>query len=257
MIKSNILNSINEADMVLIGIGEEFDDIRSVNHIEAYQHNKIQLQESKYAWIIPFMTQYELSNSGSLVMDVLKQLKTYLNDKDYFIITTSINDYILQCGFDEERIVTPCGNNTQKQCPNCCPDSITKLSDQDKEHLKQIVQTNEWEALNLGTCPVCGSKNILNNIYSENYDENGYLLQWDCYTKWIQNTLNKKLCILELGVGMQCPSVIRWPFEKIVYFNQKSNFIRVNEHLYQLNEEISSRGISIHKNAIDWLSDVK
>ena len=256
MIKSNILNKINEADMVLIGIGEEFDDPRSVNHIELYQQNKKQLQESKYAWVIPFMTQYEFSNSKSRALDSLKQLKTYIDDKNYFIVTTSINDYILQCGFDEERIVTPCGNNTQKQCPNCCPDSLFKLSDQDKQHLKQTIQSNEWESLNLGTCPICGTPNILNNIYSENYDERGYLLQWNVYTKWVQNTLNKKVCILELGVGMQCPSVIRWPFEKMAYFNQKTDFVRVNEYLYQLNEEISNRGISVHKNAIDWLLDI-
>lgn len=247
MIKDNILNKIKESDMILIGLGEEFNDPSNVSHKK--------LQDSKFAWAIPFIIQY--SNSESRILDGLNQLKTYIENKNYFIVSTSINNYIFQCGFDEERIVTPCGNNTQKQCPNCCPDSVVKLSAQNEEYLKQAIQTNDWESLNLGICSICGAKNILNNIYTESYDENGYLLQWNIYTKWIQDTLHKKVCILELGVGMQCPSVIRWPFEKMAYFNQKSDFVRINEHLYQLSEEISNRGISIQKNAVDWLLDIK
>ena len=93
----------------------------------------------------------------------------------------------------------------------------------------------------------------LNNVYTEKYDENGYLQDWGVYTKWLQGTLFRKICILELGVGMQCPSVIRFPFEKVGYFNQKADFVRVNEHLYQMTSELGERGISVAMNAIDWL----
>ena len=112
------------------------------------------------------------------------------------------------------------------------------------------------EFLDLGVCPICDDNLILNNIYTEKYDERGYLDQWQKYTKWLQGTLNKKLCILELGVGMQCPSVIRFPFEKIGYFNQKADFIRINKNLYQLTEELKEKGISISENAVDWLASM-
>ena len=62
-----------------------------------------------------------------------------------------------------------------------------------------------------------------------------------------------KLCILELGVGMEIPSVVRWPFEKICFYNQKSVFWRVHSSLYQLPEEIRMRGNAIKEDPLTFL----
>ena len=87
--------------------------------------------------------------------------------------------------------------------------------------------------------------------------EEGYQKQWEKYTKWLQGTLNKKLCILELGVELNLPSIIRWPFEKVAFYNQKASFFRVNESLYQMTENLSDKGVSIAKNAVDFLLECK
>ena len=52
--------------------------------------------------------------------------------------------------------------------------------------------------------------------------------------KWLQGTLHKKLVILELGAGMKYPDILRFPFERMVYFNKKAELIRVHDKLYQL-----------------------
>lgn len=70
---------------------------------------------------------------------------------------------------------------------------------------------------------------------------------WDRYLNWLGFTLNQKLCILELGVGFQKPEVIRFPFEKTCYFNQKSRYIRVHDRFWQLSAEIADRGVSIRQ----------
>ncbi len=77
---------------------------------------------------------------------------------------------------------------------------------------------------------------------------------WENYLHWLSFTLNQNLCILELGVGFVQPQVIRFPFEKTCYFNQKSVFIRVHETLWQLSEEISGRGIAVKKNPVLFLT---
>ena len=94
---------------------------------------------------------------------------------------------------------------------------------------------------------------VLNNIFAEGYNENGYLEQWKVYTKWLQGTVNHRLLVLELGVGMRFPTVVRWPFEKVAFFNNKAAFVRVNEKLYQLSEELAIKGCGIAQNAIAWL----
>ena len=83
--------------------------------------------------------------------------------------------------------------------------------------------------------------------------EEGYLPQWQKYTKWLTLTLNHRLCILELGVGMNLPNVIRWPFEKVAFYNQKASFFRINESLYQIAEDMGDKGIGIEENACDFL----
>jgi hypothetical protein len=102
----------------------------------------------------------------------------------------------------------------------------------------------------------CGSDQAGNVVTNENYDESIYLPQWEVYTKWLTNTLNHKLCVLELGVGFKYPSVIRFPFEKTVYFNQKSELIRVHSKFAQLTPEIKERAISIGKAPVEILTDM-
>lgn len=77
---------------------------------------------------------------------------------------------------------------------------------------------------------------------------------WDAYLHWLSFTLNQRLCILELGVGFFKPDVIRFPFEKTCYFNQKSKFIRINEEFPQLAKEIADRGVSIEKNPVEFFT---
>ena len=97
---------------------------------------------------------------------------------------------------------------------------------------------------------------VFNNIDAEKYNEEGYLRKWMIYKKWLQGTVNKNLCILELGVGMNYPSVIRWPFEKIAFYNQKSELFRVHSRLYQITEEIKDRGYGICQKPEDFIREL-
>ena len=78
---------------------------------------------------------------------------------------------------------------------------------------------------------------------------------WNKYLHWLGFTLNQKLCVLELGVGFQYPDLIRFPFEKVSYFNQKSRYVRMNERFPQLSAEIADRGVSIKKNPVEFFGE--
>ena len=73
---------------------------------------------------------------------------------------------------------------------------------------------------------------------------------WDKYLHWLSFTLNQKLCVLELGVGFAHPQLIRFPFEKTVYFNQKARYIRVSGKFPQLSEEIAGRGEAVKEDPV-------
>ena len=216
--KKEFTDKVKCADLVLIGIGLEFE-------------------KNKYI-------------CDERAIKALQELLKVLEGKNYFIISTCTNGILNQIGFKEDRIVTPCGNLKLKQCQEC-KDTLAPLSEEDFIILKEAIHKAEIPALT--QCPVCGAPMVLNNVYATNYDENGYLQDWTIYKKWLQGTINKNVCILELGVGLVFPSVIRWPFEKIAFYNQKAVFVRVNERLYHMSEELKDKGISVAQNAIDWL----
>lgn len=68
---------------------------------------------------------------------------------------------------------------------------------------------------------------------------------WNDYMKWLGYTLNRHLLVLELGAGFANPMVIRFPFEKTVFLNQKSKMYRVHPTLPQVTAEIGERGTAV------------
>lgn len=163
-------------------------------------------------------------------------LHQMLHNKNYFIVTTVTDADIFRSSLDSERIVAPCGNETWRQCSEACRKDI-------------------WErkAVKGCVCPYCGSILVGNTIRAKTYVEDGYLPQWDLYQDWLSRTQNHNLLILELGVGFKTPTVIRWPFEKTVFFNQKAHMYRINGTLSQISEGISDRATGISENSVKFI----
>ncbi len=135
-----------------------------------------------------------------------------------------------------ERIVAPCGNETWRQCERACTKDI-------------------WEPGEIpdDICPHCHAPLVGNTIEAPIYIEEGYLPQWNRYTRWLAETLNQETLILELGTGFDNPGVIRFPFEKAVFFNQKAHMWRVNEKFSQIPQELKGRAEGIKKNSVSWI----
>jgi NAD-dependent SIR2 family protein deacetylase len=258
MDEQNILiEKLADADMVLVGIGEEFNE--DFKDIGKFPRLMSALEEvdinSTLEWVVPFLEKrFLIEHNDSRIIDAYKKLYELIKDKNYFVVTICIDENIKKAGFDKERLVEPCGNYQMLQCSEKCNNELypsTEFSDLVNQATLDGVGL---DSLEVPKCPVCGKPLAFNNILCEtNYVEEGYQSQWEKYTKWLQLTLNKKLCILELGVGMNLPGIIRWPFEKAAFYNNKASFFRVNENLYQMTEELADKGVSIGVNAIEFL----
>ncbi len=256
-----LLEKIADADMVLVGIGEEFNE--SFGDIGKFPRLMSALEEvdinQTLEWTVPFLEHRFLieHNDGKLI-EAYKVLYDMIKDKNYFIITTCIDENIKKAAFDVDRVVEPCGNYTMLQCSAKCSNELYSSGEYSELVNQAILDGVGLDSLEIPTCPVCGKPLAFNNILCENsYLEDGYQVQWGKYTKWLQMTLNKKLCILELGVEMNLPNIIRWPFEKVGFYNQKASFFRINGSLYQLTEELGEKGVSISENAVDFLLECR
>ena len=211
-VKTEVMEKIKEAQKVLIGIGKEWA-LRDDEKDIRFCH-------------LTDPSQADLKAAYEALYDLIKE-------KDYYIVTTLTDGAVYEMPFDKNRIVAPCGNIHWRQCSKACTKDIWEESEVPDD-----------------VCPHCKAPLTGNTIKAETYIEEGYLPRWKDYMKWQTGTINRSLVILELGEGFATPTVMRWPFEKIIYFNRKSRLYRINESFYQLPKEAEKRYVSFHENSI-------
>ncbi|MBO5278763.1 MAG: hypothetical protein J6B06_04660 [Lachnospiraceae bacterium] len=230
-----IVNKIKESPILLIGIGNELQ-IKAELTGEA-------VDSVEYARkLCQLAGQGEEGTVLKQYLDAYETIRRLTDGKDYFIVTTNIDGMVERMGFDTERIVSPCGSVYRMQC-------------EEQEHgVWNIEEALKGEKALL--CPVCGKPGKLNIVRNKPYNESGYLKQWEAYTRWLQKTINRKIFLLELGEDFETPTVIRWPFEKIAFINQKSAFARVNSRLPQISEDVKERAFSVKESSIDFLYQI-
>jgi NAD-dependent SIR2 family protein deacetylase len=274
--KGKIETAIRDADMVLIGIGEEFTP--TIPDFEVDEKLRPYVLSQYYT---------DLPEDNETIL-AYKKLRTLIGTKPYFVITMNTDDLAVRGGFWKDLVVAPCGNMNRMQCSehivdaepvrekilhemNITHESISHFSTGtiQKHDAINCFGTDPNSEQRAGShpevdeileryarCPECGAPLHFHIKSEEEYLEDGYLMQWKSYNNWLSCTLGHKLCILELGVGFQYPQVIRWPFEKITYFNQKATLIRVHSNLPQIAEEIGTRGISVASTPFEFLDAV-
>ena len=66
----------------------------------------------------------------------------------------------------------------------------------------------------LPKCPKCGKIMDSHLRASQNFVEDSYWhQQCDAYVNFVNKNKDKKILVLEFGVGFNTPSIIRFPFE--------------------------------------------
>lgn len=173
------------------------------------------------------------------IMAVYEKMNRLIGDKDFFLVTTVTDGEIFHSSLDSARMVAPCGNVTWRQCSKACTKDI-------------------WEPGEVpdDICPHCGAPLTGNTIKAQTYIEEGYIPQWNAYTRWLSGTLNRRLLILELGVGFQTPTVIRWPFEKTLSINNKARMYRIHERFAQLSEGMKEKACSVSENSVEFIRNL-
>lgn len=244
-----IKKSISEADLIVVGLGEEWNISLDAQQKESYQQvlNDLKIHP-EYQWLLPYF--YYRWTDDSL-KHAYHRLFGLLEGKNYFVVATTTNRYFTPLVKDA-RFVMPCGTDEVM-----CDESLTESADYSEflqsvdRYLHGQISLEEISFVK----DAAGEIVTFNNIYAPGYKEEGYLDKWNIYMKWLQGTMNRKVCLLELGCGLQFPSVIRFPFEKMAYFNQKAICYRVHKSLYQLTEEMAERSVSVPMHAVGLFED--
>ena len=109
-------------------------------------------------------------------------------------------------------------------------------------------------------CPVCGEPMDI-NIRKDSFfvEDDKWHEMSDRYYDFL-NGIEGKFVFLEIGVGFNTPTIIRFPFEQMTYNNDDATLIRLNLDYPQAIEENKDKTISFDENVEEildyWLSRV-
>jgi hypothetical protein len=258
-IYEDILNDINKSDMLLIGIGNELSAIPN-DKIENMAFYKEQIDRIGPGSIEDFMhiAEYLYCKENTDIINLYNGLNSVIKEKNYFIFTTNYDAAIYHSQLNPKRIVAPCGNQFNFQCDCNGEDAIIEGKKIYEECIRQLntdQSISSFEKI-IPRCKICNKKMVPNVYKNQHYNESGYLKQWDLYNKWLQGSLNKNIIILELGEGFQIPNVMRWPFERIAFLNNKAKLYRVNKLFPQLDEKLGNKGVPLQISAMEFLKNL-
>ncbi|MDE6313954.1 MAG: hypothetical protein K2M46_10135 [Lachnospiraceae bacterium] len=245
---------MEDAECVLIGIGSEFGrEFLDKELFQIYTEKKKQTEEV-YDWLLPFIRgEVDVNEQCKKYLQAYQQIFELVKNKNYFVITLNQDDIILNSSFDKGKITAPCGSYQRLQCSNGCEESMVQAEESVAEIIEQLKDAAlTLEDITRPTCERCGAPLVFNVVEEKNYMEEGYMKSWEKYKMWLIGTLNRKLCLLELGVDFRYPSIIRWAFEKVAFLNEKAVLVRINEKYPQLTEELKGKAYSYHVNSVDF-----
>ncbi len=243
---------IQNCPQIVVGLGEEWkcrpeaDAAKREALKQAYESLYRMLKDKDY-FIITMATDgliYEtsLGSTAEEVASVRRQETEVLSCAAMDEKTMALMDQIFPVKEEAadsrwQRIVAPCGNETWRQCSRTCTKDI-------------------WEAGEVedDICPHCGAPLTGNTVDAKEYIEEGYLPQWNRYTRWMADAMNREVVLLELGVGFSNPGLVRFPFEKIMFFNKKAFLCRVHGTFPQITEELNGRAEGIRQCSTDWVA---
>lgn len=242
----NIKKLIDKSEYVLIGggaglsasagilySGKRFED-NFKDFIEKYHFTDMytsgfydfETQEEKWAYWAKHMY---INDIGMNATTLYKEILEIVKNKKYFVITTNVDDQFYKAGFDKNRIFATQGSYAYIQCSCACHAKIYNATDMVKEMVENIKDCKIPSEL-VPKCPVCG-ENMEVNLRKDAYfvqDDNWYR-QDKRYGEFLDNTKDKKVLLLELGVGFNTPGIIRLPFEQMTYNNKEWNLVRINK----------------------------
>lgn len=240
-------DAIDTAEYLLIGGGAGLSDAAGLQYAGKRFTNNFQSFIAKYGMkdmytssFYPFKTEEERWAYWAKHISVNRYdtpaTQLYLNlfqltkRKKYFVITTNVEHQFYKAGFPAEKIFTVQGDYGFLQCTKGCHNKLYDNENLVKEMIAQTVDCKIPPEL-IPHCPVCGGPMDV-NIRKDQYfvqDEAWYAAS-DRYTAFIKETSGKRIVYLELGVGFNTPSIIRYPFEQMTYLNPDATLIRVNTH---------------------------
>lgn len=255
--------AISASDSVLIGAGagfsasagltysgerfeKHFEDFRlSYGIKDMYQgaFHRFDTPEEHWAYWsrLVLFNRYETGISR-----VHQKLRELVGEKDHFVLTTNVDHQFQIAGFDKSRLFYMQGDYGLFQCSEPCH---PKTYDNETA-IRQMVESQANMRIPshlIPHCPLCGKPMSMNLRCDKRFVEDaGWHAAAGRYQDFLLTHGKSRILYLELGVGYNTPSIIKYPFWKMTGLNPSATYACVNTESVQHPMEIAGQSICIN-----------
>lgn len=179
-----------------------------------------------------------------------------VRQKEYFVITTNVDGQFRKAGFAPERLFEVQGDYGQMQCRKPCHDTLYSNGQAVAAILPAISDCSIPSQL-VPVCPVCGGPMDIHVRADASFiqDEAWYAMA-DSYEDFVARYAGRRIVLIELGVGFNTPTIIRYPFEQMTYRNPQAVLIRINRDYPEAIAENRHRTISFGEDTGTVIGDL-
>lgn len=268
---------IEKADSILIGAGAGISTAAGLNyggrrftdHFQEFidRYGEKYMTDMYAAAFYPFPTEEERWGywSKHAYMNRIKpgplplynKLYNLVKEKEYFILTTNADHQFYKAGCGEDKIFATQGDYGLIQCMRGChPKTYNAIPMFLK--MNQMRKDCKVPSSIVPKCPVCGGKMTMNLRCDQYFVEDKDWEKMDrAFDEFLSVHLNRNLLLLELGVGFNTPSIIRFPFENLLKQYNNLKMIRLNLDQAFIPQSIEKRTIGINKDMMQSISDIE
>ena len=272
-----LIEKINAADAIVIGGGSGMSSAAGYNHYHSKSiiENKFSQFGKKYGVNSLFDAYYYLystheerwgffskyikfmyeANPGQPYIDLYEILK----NKPYFILTTNV-DMQFSKVFQEEKICLFQGDFRYFQCSQPCHDKLYENKDIINEMDKNLVETKVPVEL-IPRCPKCGR---IMMPWVRDYEflegdfwKDGVNRYQNFLKEHLEESKEKNVLFLELGVGDMTPSIIKLPFWEMTYNFPNTFYVSINRERYSAPAHLGERAMAISEDIGKVLNEVR
>ena len=185
-----------------------------------------------------------------------QNLFSIVQNKSYYICTTNVDHQLNKAGFCGNSIFAPQGDYALFQCTIPCTRDVYDNEAIIKIMINNMVSAIEIRQEDIPYCPKCGNHLMPNLRCDDRYVEEPHIKNQNVYSNFINNAIVRNFVLLELGVGYNTPTIIRYPFEAITLKFPHATLIRINNSDANVHEDNADKSICIQDDIGKVLADL-
>lgn len=178
---------------------------------------------------------------------VYERLLELVKKKDYFVLTTNVDHCFQKTGFDKNRLFYTQGDYGLLQCSKPCHMETYD----NREVVEQMIKEQKGRKIPselIPLCPKCGRPMTMNLRADASFvEDEGWHSASTRYSRFLNNHQKGKVLFLELGVGMNTPGIIKYPFWKMTYQWPDAVYACINVGEAFAPDEIKGKAILIQE----------